>query len=124
MYIDRRYHDRRRRRSRWPFLLILALFAAGAYLLLTRTTLVNSPLAPPTITPTATRTAASFASEAAEHYAFGRLAAAGSSYLRVTELDPLNDEAYSWLARIWVYRGIPSAPSRWRRRPWKSTAAR
>ena len=106
MYIDRRYHGRRRR-SPWPIVALLLLMVAGGYLVATRTKFIVNPFVPLQPTPTPTRSATSYLAEAEEHYQAGRLGAATKAYARVTDLEPSNHEAFAQQAWLLILLGHP-----------------
>jgi tetratricopeptide (TPR) repeat protein len=103
MYIDRRY--RRKRRSPLRYLILLAVIAGGVYLLYTRTNFFESPLNPLKPTPAPTRTLASYLAEAEAFYAEGKLEEAAEAYAVITRLEPENDEAFRWWAKLVALRG-------------------
>ena len=103
MYIDRRY--RPRRRSPLRYLLLLAVIAGAVYLLYTRTNFFESPLNPLKPTATPTRTLISFLAEAEAFYAEGKLEEAAAAYAEITQLEPENDRAFRWWAKLLALRG-------------------
>jgi len=103
-------YRRRRRSSFWRILVLLALIAGGIYLLVRlrsgqagNLTTFTSP-AP---LPTPTRSAVSFAAEAADLYRAGRLTESIAAYQQALDLEPNQPELYVTLARLTILRGRP-----------------
>jgi tetratricopeptide (TPR) repeat protein len=107
MNIDRRYHGRRRR-SPWPFIVLLFVLAGGMYLLATRTRFFENPFNPLMPTPTPTRSAVSYLAEAEDYYQAGKLKSALEAYAHVAELEPTNDEAFRQQAWLLILLGHPT----------------
>lgn len=96
MYLDS--GRKRRRSSPVRVLILLALIGAGIYTYLQiRQEKVEPPFVP---TPTPTRSAASYVSEAENLYWEGNLSEAIAAYEQALELEPSNVEAYVALARL------------------------
>ena len=105
MYIDRRYRFRRRR-SPWAAILLLFILVGAGYLVFTRTDwLPANPLISRLPSPTPTRSALSFLAEAEDLYRAGKFGGAIAAYAHLAQLEPSNDEAYAWQARLQVLSG-------------------
>ncbi|MFZ2421014.1 MAG: tetratricopeptide repeat protein, partial [Anaerolineae bacterium] len=103
------YIDRRRRKRRSPLLLLvgLILLVGAAYAINQQTGLIElrNPLVPPEPTPTPTRSALSFLADAESLYANGQIVEASEAYAAVAALEPENDEALRWQAKLEALRG-------------------
>lgn len=107
MQIDRRYRGRRKR-SPWPFIILIGLILVpGVYLLSTRTRFFENPFNPLAPTATPTRSAVSYLAEAEDAYEAGLFAKAAESYQRMVELEPDNHETLNRVAWLWILRGHP-----------------
>jgi tetratricopeptide (TPR) repeat protein len=101
MYLGSR--PKRRRSSPWRVLILLVLIGAGVYVLMqVRQERVETPFIP---TPTPTRIAASYVSEAEDLYWEGDLVGAIAAYERAIEMDPSQVEPYITLARLLALKG-------------------
>jgi tetratricopeptide (TPR) repeat protein len=107
MYIDRRYRGRKKR-SPWPFVLLLGLILIpGVYLLATRTRFFENPFNPLAPTATPTRSAVSYLAEAEDAYNAGLFAQAAASYEKMVSLEPENHRTLYQMAWLWILRGHP-----------------
>ncbi|QLQ07956.1 MAG: tetratricopeptide repeat protein [Anaerolineae bacterium] len=108
MYISRR---RRKRRSILPFIIIGLLLIGAAYVINQSANLIElrNPLVPPEPTPTPARSALSYLAEAESLYANGQIPEAIGAYAGVAALEPDNDEALRWQARLHALLGHTAA---------------
>lgn len=109
MYLDRgKFTLRRQKRSRpGRVALYLALIVLGIYVISQQHQGNVRPML--MATPTATRSAVSFAEEAEAHFSAGRLRRAIESYQKATEAEPANAAYWVKLARLQVYAGDTDA---------------
>jgi tetratricopeptide (TPR) repeat protein len=112
MYIKRNPYSFRRRRRRSSFLrvlILLLLIGAGIYLLFR---LSSGPASvpmfnTPTLMPTPTKSAVSYAAEAQDYYRAGLLSEAIVSYRSSLDLEPEQPDLYVELARVLIFSGRP-----------------
>lgn len=109
MYLDRgKFTLRRQKRSRpGRVALYLALIVLGIYIIREQHQGNVRPML--MATPTATRSAVSFAEEAEAHFSAGRLRRAIETYQKATEAEPANAAYWVKLARLQVYAGDAEA---------------
>ena len=101
MYLESR--QKKRRSSPLRILILLALIGAGIYVLIqVKEQRVETPFVP---TPTPTRMASSYVSEAEDLYWEGDLLKAIAAYERAIEMDPGVVEPYIALARLLALKG-------------------
>ena len=100
MYLDR---PRPRRSSPRRILLLLALIAAGLFVLSNQNALRQQLIPQPT--PTATRTARSYVVEAESLADAGKIKGAIDAYVQAISLDPANVDALIALARLMALAG-------------------
>lgn len=95
---------RRRRRDNWSRVAVYFVLIVAALWLVRQGQQgeIASPFEP---TPTATRTALSFAEEAERQFSAGRLPAAVEAYVAATNSDPTNVAYWIALARVQIYAG-------------------
>ncbi len=107
MYISR---QRRKRRSYLPLIIVVLLVIGAAYVINQSADLIKlrNPLVPPEPTPTPTRSPLSYLAEAELLYANGQIPEAIEAYAGVTALEPDNDEALRWQARLHTLMGHTS----------------
>jgi superkiller protein 3 len=100
--------QKKRRSSPVRILILLALIAAGAYILIYRREDVLEPIqiGP---TPTPTPTAREIMAEAHELYLEGDLDGAIATYEEAAALDPEDPESYTWLSLLLTLRGHTEA---------------
>jgi tetratricopeptide (TPR) repeat protein len=106
MYLDRgKFTFKKKRRDRPSRIVIyLILIAIGIFIVHLRQT---EAIAPPFVpTPTATRSAVSFAREAEAHFSSGKLERAITSYVQATRSDATNPDYWIALARLQVYANL------------------
>ena len=107
MYLDRgKFTFNKKRRDRPVRIVIyLILIAIGIFIVRQRQ---NESIAPPFVpTPTATRSAVSFAREAEAHFSSGKLDSAIAAYQQATQSDPNNPDNWIALSRLQVYANTP-----------------
>ena len=107
MYLDRRKFTFKKKRRNRPgrIAVYLILIATGIFIVRQRQ---NEAIAAPFVpTPTATRSAVSFAREAEAHFSSGKLERAISAYGQATHSDPNNPDNWIALARLQVYANRP-----------------
>lgn len=107
MYLDRgKFTLIRKRRDRPGRIVVyMILIAVGIFLLRQRQ---NEAISPPFVpTPTATRSAVSFAQEAEAHFSSGKIDAAIKAYGHATQSDPNDPANWIALARLQVYANMP-----------------
>ena len=106
------YIDRQRRKRRSPLLIVvgLILLVGAAYAINQQASLIDirNPLVPPEPTPTPTRSALSYLADAESLYANGQIVEASAAYAAVVALEPANDEALRWQAKLEALRGHAS----------------
>ena len=107
MYLDRgKFTFKKKRRDRPGRIVVyVILIAIGIFVLRQRQ---NEAISPPFVpTPTATRSAVSFAREAEAHFSSGKLESAITAYGQATYSDPTNPDNWIALARLQVYANRP-----------------
>ncbi len=107
MYLGRgKFTFKKKRRDRPGHIVVyLILIAIGIFFVRQQQTEAISPPFVPT--PTATRSAVSFAREAEAHFSSGKLERAIASYMQATRSDPTNPDYWIALARLQVYANLP-----------------
>lgn len=105
MYLNgSKWSTKKRRRRSNPFRILVLVLLIGALIYVER---VVVPTVPPlfVVTPTPTRSPASYVLEGESLFSAGKLSQAESSYQKAVTIDPDNPDYYIELARLQVFRG-------------------